>query len=226
MRPLSMSMKKIRISHTVSSSLSHFYFFLFSVFRFSLSENINGYGLISVNQMRTACSFRMCSLRNACEGCKRKHNGHLNWNRLAGVRVESGTFDIGDIVSWAWACDTDVVDGCVCPGGCCLGSLAVKSWVFCIIIAHRIRSLILYWLVCVDVGDVMRLPNLGNTFCELAWKRSNSMVAPTWRERERKLKMWIKDRTKVQNFSIECVCLLPCPLKETVHKQGGRVVNL
>lgn len=131
----------------------------------------------------------MWSLRNACVGCKRKHNGHLNWNRLAYVRLECDTFVIGDIVSWACAsaCDTDGIDCSICTVELSLDKFAVNSWPFCIIIAHRIWSLILvlYWLVWDDGGVAIRL--LDDS--ESKSLEINSTAAPTWKERKIKIKI-------------------------------------
>lgn len=149
--------------------------------------------MVGGGQMRTACSFRIWSLRNACEVWKRKHNGHLNCDKLA--RLESGTFDIGDTVSWAWACDTDTIDGCVCTDDLCLGNFAANSWVFCINIAHRIWSLTMLWLACIDAVGTVRLLDLENESREFAWDESNSTAVPIWKER--KVKILIGERKEM-----------------------------
>lgn len=152
--------------------------------------------LVGGGQMRTACSFRMCSLRNACEVWKRKHNGHLNCNKLA--RLQNGTFGIGDTVSWAW--DTDGIDCGICTVDLCFGNFAANSWVFCINIAHRIWSWILHWFVCAGAIGTVWLLDLENESRELAWDGSNSTAVPMWKER--KVKMLIK-RSKRNDLTEE-----------------------
>lgn len=139
--------------------------------------------------MRTSCSFRMWSLRNACEGCKRKHNGHLNWSKLGCVRLESDKFGIG----WLRACDTNGVVCCNDTAGRGFDNFAVNSCVFCII-AHRNWSQRLPWFDCAGIWGAMGLLDLEHESREPAWKyfNSNGPAAPTWKER--KVKIGIRHR--------------------------------
>lgn len=134
-------------------------------------------------QIRTACSLRMWSLRNACEVWSTKHNGHLNCVKLA--RLESDTFAVGD--SAIWACDTDGIDCCICAADLVLGNFAANSWVFWINIAHRIWSLTLHWLDCAGAMGTVRLLDLKNESREHAWNGSNLTAAPMWKERKVKI---------------------------------------